>query len=386
MLKDFFLLDPQVIFLNHGSYGACPRPVFERYQVWQRLLERQPVQFLGTDLDAYLKEARQKLGEYIHAPANDLVYIPNATTGINIIAHSLRFAKGDEILATDQEYGACNYTWEFLCEKSGAIYKTQPVSFPVMSEQQILEQFWQGVTPKTRLIYFSHVASPTSLIFPARLICQKARQEGILTLVDGAHAPGQLDLDLISLQADFYVGNCHKWMMSPKGVGFLYARPEVQEFIEPLVVSWGYQSRTSPPKDTRFIDYLQWSGTKDFAAALSVPAAIEFMQEYHWGEVRQQCHSILAEAISRAIEVTGSPPLYPADSNFYQQMGTLPLPRIRDLKELKERLLTDYRIEIPYIDWKNQHFLRLSVQGYNTADEIELLMMALTELLPNCIE
>jgi len=382
MLKDIFLLDPQIVFLNHGSFGACPRPVFEQYQAWQRQIERQPVQFLWVELDAYLKQARQKLGEYVHAPVEDLVFVPNATHGVNIVARSLKLDPGDEILSTNQEYGACNYAWEFMSEKSGAIYKQHSIQFPVNSEDEILEQFWEGVTPQTKVIYFSHIASPTSLTFPAGLICQRARQEGILTLVDGAHAPGQVTVDITSLQADFYVGNCHKWMLSPKGAGFIYARPESQPLIEPLVVSWGYQSRFSPPRESRFIDTLQWTGTKDYAAALSVPAAIDFMDLYHWEEVRRAGHRLLGDAIGSLGELTGMGPLYPLDSNLYQQMGTISLPRIRDINELKTRLYTDYKIEIPCVEWENRHFLRISVQGYNTADDIQALVKALSELLP----
>ena len=239
------------------------------------------------------------MGEYIHASANDIVYIPNATHGVNIVAHSVKLSPGDEILTTDHEYGACNYTWDFICQKTGAVYKKQPIQLPVSSELEIIDQFWQGVTPHTKLIFISHITSPTSLTMPVQLICQRARQAGIITLIDGAHAPGQLPLDLSALQADFYTGNCHKWMLSPKGAGFLYARPEVQDLVEPLIVSWGYQSCTNPPKESRFIDLLQWSGTKDPAAALSVPAAIDFMRQHHWDEVQRsmpqpasKCHPV----------------------------------------------------------------------------------------------
>ena len=373
MLRDLFLLDPNIVFLNHGSFGACPRPVFKKYQYWQRLLELQPVKFLGSDLEPYLRQARQKLGDYIHASADDIVYIPNATHGLNLIARSLHLNPGDEILTTNHEYGACNFTWEFVCSQSGAIYKQQKISLPVTNPEQIIVQFWQAVTQKTKVIFISHIASPTSLIFPLELICQRAREHGILTIIDGAHAPGQIQVDLGSLQADFYIGNCHKWMLSPKGAGFIYARTEMQDLIEPLIVSWGYQSRHNVPRESRFIDYLQWSGTKDPAAALSVPAAIEFMEKYHWDEVRQICHKMLRSTMEIISEITTLPSLYPFHSDFYQQMGTIPIPRVRDLSELKIRLYSEFKIEIPYIEWENQHYLRLSVQGYNTTEEMDLL-------------
>jgi isopenicillin-N epimerase len=386
MLKEHFLLDPDIIFLNHGSFGACPRPVFEVYQAWQLRLEQQPVQFLGVDLDSCLLQARVELGVYINSPAKDIVYIPNATHGVNIVARSLQLIPGDEILTTNQEYGACNFAWEHICNKTGAIYKQQPLSLPFESKEQIIDQLWQGVTPKTKIIFISHIASPTSLLMPVQMICQRARQAGILTLIDGAHAPGQIPLDLASIQADFYVGNCHKWMLSPKGAGFLYAQPEVQNLIEPLVVSWGYQSKYTTPRESTFIDYLQWTGTKDPAAALSVPAAITFMEDNHWCEVRATCHHILHYAMETIGELTGLQNIYPTDSDFYYQMGTIPIPRVKDLSNLKSRLMTDFKIEIPYIEWENHQYIRLSVQGYNTQDDINQLVVALGELLPIMVE
>lgn len=386
MLKEFFLLDPQVVFLNHGSFGACPRPVFEKYQEWQRLLERQPVQFLGVELDNLLLQSRRILGDYIHAQSSDLVYILNATHGVNIVIRSLQLNPGDEVLTTDQEYGACNLACEFACQKAGVIYKRQTIHTPVTSQEEIAEEFWRAVTPRTKVIFISHITSPTAIVLPIELICQRASQAGIITLIDGAHAAGQISLDLSALQVDFYVGNCHKWMLSPKGAGFLYANPSVQSLIEPLIVSWGYQSRVSAPHESRFIDFLQWTGTKDPAAALSVPDAIEFMHTNHWDDVRSICHDLLRSAIERICALSGLPPLYPLDSDFYIQMGTVPIPRVRDLNELKIRLYKDYKIEIPCIEWNNRHFLRISVQGYNSEEDIEKLINALTNLLPSMAE
>ncbi len=382
MLKDLFLLDPQIVFLNHGSFGACPRPVFESYQAWQRQLELQPVQFLGTELDDYLYQAREKLGKYVNCSVSDIVYIPNATHGVNIIARSLKLDPGDEILTTNHEYGACNFTWEHLCSKTGAIYKRQPITTPFVSQGQILDQLWAGVTPKTKVIFISHITSPTSLTMPVQMICQRAKQADILTIIDGAHAPGQIPLDLATIQADFYFGNCHKWMLSPKGAGFIYAHPKVQEIIEPLIVSWGYQSRSNAPRESTYVDFLQWSGTRDPAAALSVPAAIAFMKEYHWEEVRVSCHQLLRIAMDRIGNLTGISPLYSIDSNFYHQMATIPIPRVNNLHDFKNRLLSEYKIEIPLIEWENQHFIRLSIQGYNTLADVDQLLSALNNLLP----
>jgi isopenicillin-N epimerase len=378
-LKSIFLLDPEVIFLNHGSFGACPRPVFEAYQTWQLKLERQPVLFLGRELAGYEQQARQALGEYLNAPADDLVYVPNATHGVNIVARSLDLKPGDEILTTHHEYGACDNTWEFLCKKNGARYVHQPLALPLGNCTEIVEQLWQGVTPRTRMIFASHLTSPTALILPVQAICQRARQEGILTLIDGAHAPGQIDVDLQAIGADFYTGNCHKWMLSPKGAAFLYARPKAQSLIEPLVVSWGYSADESTTSGSRFIDLFQWTGTKDPAAALSVPWAIQFRREHNWSEAGTGCHALAVETRRRLNGLTGLEDLC-GDEGFYQ-MFSVRLPEQTDLARLKADLYDDFRIEIPVIQWNGLKLIRVSIQAYNSRSDADALVEALQKLL-----
>lgn len=376
-LKNYFSLDPEIHFLNHGSFGACPIPVFEAYQEWQRQLERQPVLFLGRQFDALLSESRTRLGEYLNAAAANLVYIPNATHGVNIIARSLRFQPGDEILTTNHEYGACDYTWEFICQKNGAVYIHQPIPLPARSSEEILELFWQGVTSRTKVIFLSHITSPTALCLPVEEICTRARQSGILTLIDGAHAPGQIPLSLDSLGADFYTGNCHKWMLCPKGAGFLYARPEVQSLIEPLIVSWGFHSTPQTTLGSRFIDYLQWTGTKDPSAYLAVPAAIHFQQDHHWDEVRRACHTLLQSTIQRICTLFSLQSAYPLESDLYHQMGIAPLPAHADLAALSSRLYDEFNVEVPLIDWNGQKFVRISVQAYNSQADLDALYQGL---------
>ena len=380
-LKEFFLLDPEIIFLNHGSFGAAPRPVFEAHQNWQRRLERQPVLFLGRELDGLLRESRVVLGEYLNADAEDLVYIPNATHGVNIIARSLQLKPGDEILTTDQEYGACDYTWDFLCEKYDAKYIHQSIHLPVCSEAEIVEQFWRGITPRTKAIYLSHITSPTALRLPVEKISERARQSGILTIIDAAHSPGQIPVDLQALGADFVFGNCHKWMLGIKGAGFLYVRRALQPIIEPLIVSWGYRSTPETTTGSRYVDLLQWTGTKDPTAALTVPTAIQFMQQHDWESVRVQCHQLLRRAIERICELTGHAPIYPLDSDFYSQMGAAPLPAC-DLALLKRRLYDEFRIEVPLVPWQDKQFIRISIQGYNSQEDVDALIDALQALLP----
>ena len=380
-LKEQFLLDQEVVFLNHGSYGATPRPVFEAYQNWQKRLERQPVLFLGREFNGLMKESRQSLGSYLNTDADDLVYIPNATHGANIIARSLNLQPDDEILTTDHEYGACDYSWEFNCGKAGAKYVRQPVPLPVRSEAEIIEQFLSGITPRTKAVYFSHITSSTALCLPVRQISRRVREMGLLSIVDAAHAPGQVAVDLQELGADIVFGNCHKWMLAPKGSAFLYMRREFQHLIEPLIVSWGYNPTPEIATGSRFVDLLQWTGTKDPSAALAVPAAIQFMKENDWETVRNRCHLLLRQALERIGELTGLPPVVPPDSVFFGQMGIGPLP-VLDPSVLKSRLYDEYKIEVPVVQWQDKLFIRISVQAYNDQADIDALLRALTVLLP----
>jgi len=380
-LKEKFLLDPDIVFLNHGSFGATPKPVMEAYQNWQLRLERQPVLFLGRELDKLLYESRMALGEYLHADADDLVYIPNATHAVNIIARSLKLKQGDEILTTDHEYGACDYTWNFICGKTGVKYVRQPIPLPVQSEEEIVDQFCRGITPRTKVMYLSHITSPTALRLPVEKICQRAKDAGLLTVIDAAHSPGQIPVDLQALDADIVFGNCHKWMLNAKGSAFLYVKRELQHLIDPLIVSWGYNPTPEATTGSRFIDILQWTGTKDPAAALTVPTAIQFMRDNYWSEVRNECHHLLRQGIERICDLTKLPPLYPLDSEFYGQMGIAPLP-LSNLTTLKARLYDEYKVEVPLIQWQDRQFIRISVQGYNTQDDIDAVISAMQTLLP----
>lgn len=380
-LKEYFLLDPDIVFLNHGSFGAAPKPVFEAYQNWQLRLERQPVLFLGRELDGLMLDSRAALGKYLNADEDDLVYIPNATHGVNIVAHSLQLQPGDEILTSDHEYGACDYTWDFICRTTGARYIHQPIPLPLHSEEEIVEQFWQGVTSQTKVIYLSQITSSTALRLPVEKICQRARDAGILSIIDAAHSPGQIPLNLGTLNADIVFGNAHKWMLAPKGAAFLYVCREIQNLINPLIVSWGTNPTPDIATGSRFIDILQWTGTRDPAAALTVPTAIQFMQGHAWDAVRCQCHLLLRQAIERICDLTKLAPLYPLDSEFYSQMGIAPLPQ-SDLAILKNRLYSEHQVEVPLIQWQDRQFVRISVQGYNTQSDIDALIGALQRLLP----
>ncbi len=377
-LRDDFLLRPDVVFLNHGSFGACPRPVFQAYQDWQLTLERQPVEFLDRRFGDLMAEARQALGRFVGASADNLVYVANATTALNIVARSLPLEPGDEVLSSDHEYGALDRTWRFICAKRGARYVRRPLPVPLHSAEQAVEAIWSGVTDRTRVLFISHITSPTAIILPIADLIHKAREAGIITVIDGAHAPGQVPLALEALGADFYAGNAHKWMLAPKGAAFLYARREVQHLVEPLVVSWGWESERPGP--SRLVDYCEWMGTRDIAAFLAVPAAIRFMEEHNWPQVRQACHRLLRYARQTISELTGLSPVTPDDSAWYAQMAAFPLPSC-DAEWLKRTLYDVYGVEVPITFWNSQPFVRVSIQGYNSRSDVDALVAALGELL-----
>lgn len=376
-LGEQFLVRRDITFLNHGSYGACPRPVFDTYQAWQRELESQPVEFLGRRIRGLLAEARAALGEYLGTAADNVVYAPNVTWAINAVAHSLALQPGDEVLATDLEYGAVDRTWRYYCGKGGARYINQPITLPVTTAERFVDELWAGVTERTRVIAISHITSGTALILPVAEVCRRARAAGILTVIDGAHAPGQIDLNLDDLGADFYGGNCHKWLCAPKGSGFLFARPEHQDSLDPLIISWGYAADSPGP--SRFLDHLERTGTQDPAAYLSVPAAIAFQRAHDWPRVRAACHLLARNARERIAALTGLPQIAPDSAEWWMQFCTCPLPPA-DAARLKERLWDDYQVEIPVSARNGQTFVRVSIQAYNRPEDVDRLLEALTVL------
>jgi isopenicillin-N epimerase len=308
-----------------------------------------------------------------------VVFLPNVTTALNVVAHSLPLQPGDEILTTDHEYGAIERTWTFLIERSGASLKIQKLPRHLEDPNEVVEAVWSGVTPRTKVLFLSHITSPTAVILPIEPLIQRARAAGIWTVIDGAHAPGQIDLDLQAMQVDFYGGNCHKWLSSAKGAGFLYARPDVQHLIQPLVVSWGWRPRD--PWSTPFVDTIQRQATHDISAYLSVPAAIEYQQVRDWPTVRQECHELVRLARQGLAEISGIEPNVADDPRWFAQMATLPLPRGTDAPTIKKRLYDEFHVEIPANGWGDAPSLRISVQGYNTRDDVERLLSAVRNVL-----
>ncbi|MDA8243875.1 MAG: aminotransferase class V-fold PLP-dependent enzyme [Elusimicrobia bacterium] len=379
-IRSLFLLSPDIIFLNHGSFGACPREVFEVYQARQLELERNPVEFLGRRSGELLLRARSELGRFLGARPRDLAFIPNSTYGVNTVAKSLKLAPGDEVLSTDHEYGACDNTWALACRGAGAAYVKAAIPLP-FDRASFVDRVWARVTPRTRLIFVSHITSGTALVFPVEELCARARAAGILTMVDGAHAPGQLELDLEKVGADFYVGNCHKWLMAPKGSAFLHVRPGAQGLIEGLVTSWGYSERTAANAEQEayagrepFERRHQWQGTRDIAAFLAVPAAIEFRRKYGWAERLKACHDLALETQGRVLAANGLEPI--ADGGDFAQMVPIPVPP-EGAERLSRWLSSERRIEVPVSAFGDRRFVRISIQPYNSQADADALVEAL---------
>lgn len=376
-LKSQFLLDPNITYLNFGSFGACPKPVFADYQNWQLLLEKEPVQFIAVNSITNLKTSRQALASYVHCDADDLVYVTNPSYAINIVAKSLPLAEGDEILSTNIEYGALDRTWNYYCKRSNAKYIRQPIALPVISKDAIIEQFWKGHTKRTKAIFISQITSSTALRLPVEEICEMAKEKGLLTIVDGAHVPGHIPLDLSTLKADIYTGACHKWMMTPKGCSFLYVKKEYQHLFDPLVISWGYDSAT--PSHSQFIDYHQMQGTRDFSAFLTVPKAIEFMQDNNWQQVAANCSAVVKKNYPIFCNLLGTTSLCPVTDDFLGQMCSIPI-NTQTPEQLQRHLFENYKIEVPVMRQDAHIFLRFSVNAFNTQEDLDKLYTALEEI------
>jgi len=377
-LKSQFLLNPDITYLNFGSFGSCPKPIFEVYQKYQLELETEPVQFIAVNGLEYLKKSREALANYVNCNANDLVYVTNPSYAINIIAKSLKLGAGDEVLSTNIEYGALDRTWNYYCKKAGAKYIRQPIGLPLVSKEKFIEDFFKGLSNKTKAIFISQITSTTALIFPVKEICEMAKEKGLLTIVDGAHVPGHISLNLQDIKADIYTGACHKWMCTPKGCSFLYVQKQFQTWVDPLVISWGYLSAN--PSNSQFLDYHQTQGTRDFSAFLTVPKTIEFFKENNWIEVAASCRELAQSNYMRFCTLLGSQPLCPISDEFLGQMCSIPI-KTNNPEKIQRYLFEKYKIDIPLMRQENSTYIRYSIQAYNSQEDLDNLYNALTEII-----
>lgn len=376
-LKQYFLLRNDVTYLNFGSFGACPKPVFETYQNFQLELEQEPVQFITVSGLQYLANAREAISNYLHCDKEDLVYVTNPSYAVNAIAKSFDLQPGDEILATDIEYGACDKTWEYYCKKAGAKYIRQYIPLPIESKEEFIAAFLKGITSNTKLIFISHITSSTGLRLPVDEICTIAKEKGIMTFVDGAHAPGQIPLNLNNSPFDFYTGACHKWMMTPKGSSFLYVKKQYQEKIDPLVVSWGYNALF--PSASKFLDYHQMNGTRDYTAFLTIPAAIQFMNDHNWEQVATDCRQLVQANAAAFCKLLGSAPLAPVTDDFILQLFSAQI-KTTEPEKLHRHFFDAYKIEIPVMRQGDKVYLRYSINAFNSQQDLDNLFAALKEI------
>ncbi len=380
-------LDPGVTFLNHGSFGSCPRAVLEHQSQLRARLELQPVRFFVRDLEALWDEARETLATFVGAQTEDLVFVPNATAGINTVLRSLAFAPGDELLVTNHEYNACRNALDHAAARSGARVVVAHVPFPLESAADVVAAIESKATDRTRLALIDHVTSQTGLVLPAAEIVQALARRGIDTLIDGAHAPGMVPLNLDALGAAYYTGNCHKWLCAPKGAALLHVRRDRQEGIRPLVISHG---ANSPRRDrSRFLIEFGWMGTGDPTAALSVPEALRFMGGIlsgGWPEIMRRNRAlalagrrVLAEALGCAVpcpdEMIGALASMPLPDGVVGEPAKSPL----YLDPLQDSLLAEHGIEIPIIPWPAapRRLIRISAQLYNSLPQYRRLAAVL---------
>lgn len=381
------MLDPNIANLNTGSFGPLPKVVFDRVTQLRRRLAEEPMDFLLREMPGHLWQARESLTTLLHADPRRLMFTANVTTSVNLIASSLALASPGEILLTDHEYGAMHWCWERAAQRLGLTLRT--FKLPILAEdpQAIVEAAVASMSSRTRLFFFSHILSPTGLVLPAKALCAEARRRGILTVVDGAHAPAMIPLDLDDIAADFYGGNCHKWLLAPTGSGFLHFGRGSEDRLQPLQVSWGYRPDRSRLDErdefgsTPRLRFYEFEGTRDICPWLAVPAAVDFQQALGFELIRRHNERLVQcvrERFARIPRLTLATPAHPDLHGF---MTAFRLPPDVDAVEWRKALWERFRIEAPIVDRPEGLLIRVSTHFYNTMDEIERIAVAVETLL-----
>lgn len=370
-----WLLDKEAVYLNHGSFGATPLAVLEAQTEWRARLEQQPVRFMEKIYTPALREAAGNLAAWIGAQGEDLVFVDNATTGVNAVLRSLKFEPDDEIITTSHVYNAVRQSLRFIADRSGARVVEVPLPFPILSPEMVIEAVAAALTPRTKLAVLDHITSPTALILPIEALVALCQDRGIPVLVDGAHAPGMIPLALEHLGADWYTGNCHKWLCAPKGCAFLWTAPRMQGSTHPTTISHGY--------DSGYLSEFDWTGTRDPSACLAVTAAIEFRQNLGEAQVRGYNFALASRAARMLAEHWGT--ILPAPLTMLGAMATVELPPILDPVALHDALWNAHHIEVPVLAFSDKLWVRISAQVYNEFDDYLHLADALEgyRLLPS---
>ncbi|MCA9563048.1 MAG: aminotransferase class V-fold PLP-dependent enzyme [Myxococcales bacterium] len=388
--REWWSFEDDVLYLNHGSFGACPREVLAQQRIWLEALERQPHDFLLRDMPELWNAMRCAAAEFFGADREGLAFVPNATTGVNAVLRSFPFEPGDEIVVTDHEYNAVRNAVDFVAERAGARVIVVPVPFPLESSEEVVDAVLARVTERTRLVVVDHVTSATGLVMPVEAIIEGLAGSGTDVLVDGAHAPGMLDLNLNELGATYYTGNCHKWLCAPRGAAILYVREDRREQVRPTTISHG----ANMPTDTisRFHNEFDWPGTFDPTAYLAIKTSIDFFADRFpgaWAGLRQRNRETALEARTILCEALGMQPAAPED--MIGSLVSFPLPAkespvensLAVVSPLGDRLWKEHRIELPFFWWPSQpeRVFRISVQAYNHLDDYRKLAAVLPELL-----
>ena len=384
-LRSKFILDREITFLNHGSYGSCPKPVFEAYQKYQTDLEIHPIKFMQEDVYRLLEISRESLSHYINCDKDDLIFVSNPTQAVGNVIHNISVNINDEILSTNLEYGACDRMWTYDSEQKGYKYIQAEITLPIEDKEIFLNEFWSFANDQTKYVFISQITSSTGMILPIPEIVAEAKKRGIKTIIDGAHVPAHIALNIKELDPDYYTGALHKWLCCPKGISFLYVKREHQEGIQPMLKSWGwgeeyeeFKSSTQLHSPSRFINVFQWQGTRDMSSFFTVPEAIRFQEEHDWDAVRSRCSNMVIEARNRITEITKLPKICP--DNWLGQMATILFP-IDDTVAFKKTLYNDYQIEIPVMAHNENTVFRISIQGYNSEADVDHLINSLEEFI-----
>lgn len=396
--RDRMILDPTIINLNTGSFGPLPKPVFERVTAVRQLLAAEPTHFFVRQLPSLLASARERLAAYFGTVPSRLVFTTNVSAAINLVASGLTLSTPGEILLTDHEYGAMHWCWERAAHRQGLTLRTFPLPTMAGSPAEIVDAAVRAMSPRTRLFFFSHVLSPTGLVLPAAELCAEARRRGIVTVVDGAHAPAMIPLDVSKVAADFYTGNCHKWMLAPTGAGFLVIGPGNEDRLEPLHVSWGYKvdqypigERTGTVRNADAPDafgstprtrFLEFEGTRDVCPWVTVPNAIDFQAEIGVERIRSRIAE-LVEYTRQRIGAVGLRLATPTAARMHGSMTAFELPLTGPAKAAALRqAIWKHRIEVPVIERPDRLMIRVSTHFYNTHEEIDRL----ADVLPGALK
>lgn len=379
--RSAWTLEDGVTYLNHGSFGPSPDVVRRKREYWSEQLERQPMRFFIQRMEDELDAVRRKLGEFIGTSAGNLSFVDNATFGMNVAADTIPLQAGDEVLLSDQEYGAVLRIWRRRCQDTGARLVTQPIRITEDTDDAV-DEFFAAVTANTKVIVVSHVVSQTAAILPVREICRRARAAGITTCIDGPHAVAMLELNLRNIPCDFYVASCHKWLCAPFGSGFIFVSSPWQPKIRIPNQSWGGSLSGRP---SRWQDDFDWIGTRDPSPTLAIPDAIDFLRTIGLQKFRDETHELARNAATRLAELFEREPITPIDSQLYGSMISLRLPAASDwaaptngdCDPLQLALRERHNIEIPVMGWGGNRLLRLSCHLYNSESDIDRLIEAL---------